>query len=326
MSALVDHQVTQGTPDAGAPNAGTGATTAGQNSYNGNSLMRDSAAPLALAMTLLYQIMHLYAEVTQLDAQQKKNSIKTQAEEARAQADATIAGGEALKHYASIAGWAQILGAAFTYASALGLEFVSARGAKAAVNDINENELKPMNAMEKEMANLQPKGGFGDEDNPVGLKGSAKALKQEFDKGNYSNAIDKKGNLNTETKEALREMYKTPEEFSAFRKDFNEKFVRKTQEANTRAQKLNNALMGSQMWSQVAGAIGPAISTMKQAEGQYYKSLEDANAGLASTAGQMASATSQDFGQGMNKAGEAQNAEVTQVMAKFEQAGAPNAG
>lgn len=311
---------------------------------NSDSLGMMSVGPAALAQLIIYQIMAMYSEIIHLDQKQKVNSLESQKEEAFGQAAATKSAGQA-------SGGSMIAAGVCTIAGSVASALTIGLGLKSSTKDLEveqngiDERITPLDKIEEfsstEEANS---GGYeaGDLDLDDDGTNEVSLVAREMKEGDYSQALepvnaDKPNGpkqLTDDAKEAIKQMKaaskmkkdELPEDSDWSDFDFDDDFKlsnrkelnRLSTERNTLAQKLMTSSTKYQMYGQGLSGICNGASQFSQGIGQMEKAKYDAAASLNGTASQQAGSTANDFGQGMSKAYEAQNAEV-QILEKIHQ-------
>lgn len=309
--------------DNQTPNVSQGSSDAG------NGLMKISAGPAALAQLLIYQIMALYAKIIEMDQQQKINMTKAQSAAAQGNAEATVAGGTDMEWMYATMGALGIAGAATgIIAQEVSENIGSIKKAKIDQGEALE-KLTPIKDFDATLKTKAAQGQAGDVDEVV--SDGVHSRMKEFMNHDYTNVKSKStvqadiDKHNAEVEEAVGRMKKKGDErpynvdgsknpnhfdYENWRIDVRENLTVASRDYNSAVQHTSSKLQSVNNIHQIVTQVSNSTQNIVQGVQTPKKAQHDAAAALSQTTTQMAGSAAADFGQGANKAYEAQNAEI----------------
>jgi|GEM_PF-6535867 len=311
----------------------------------GNGLLQINAGPGALAMSMIFEAMDLYASIINLQKQQRVAMINTQADSAQAQADETIAEGKAGFEAALVAGSITIgmaVGSLVAYKVA---DMKFGGSSKEDFERLN-TKLTPMQGVE---GNLEEKpfdlrtgqhSEYGASQDVADRMSEFK--NHEYEKGAYTEkqikAWKKDGMSKTEiegrvnkrnadTKEAVRRLKTINRaaddtegfDYNEWKEGFYKRYDAGRQESLSITQRQGTVAQYANMASQLFTSAGGAGSQVVTAYGQQVQAKHRAAASLDQVSSSMAGGNSQESAQAMSKAADAQSQEV-QILREIDRA------
>ncbi len=280
MSAQIEQNQVQG-------------ATSSQGAASNNSLMRITIGPTALASKEIYEMLNAYLKIMKEQAQQKNNFYKSQYDEVKSQAKATVK--SAVMQMLGLVGSGLMM-----IAGGLGT-LAANRFTGKPEYDKNEKlmnqskaEMDPLKAIDKvQPASADKVMGTLDKENPVAQR------IEDLKAGNFTK--DNLYDVDT-TEQAIQHMKANdPEGFIEVKRQLNEQITQKTQEMNAYAQKIQGVTVSRQAMSQMSTQISQAAGNVVQGTFGIFKAQQDKDIELNRTAASQAGQGASELGQDMSK-------------------------
>jgi len=277
----------------------------------GNGLLQINAGPGALAMSMIFEAMDLYASIINLQKQQKVSMIKTQADSAQAQADETVAEGKAALEAAWVAGGITIGMAVGSLVAAGAMQKVMGKNNAADEERLN-TKLKPMQSVEGNLEE-KPWSVTTGESTSTTPSNEVQARMDKLQNHEYENLPN-----DADTKEAVRRLKSQPG-YQNWKKGFYERYDAGRMESLGITNRQNAISQYTGMASQLCSSAGNAGSQVATAYGTKAQAKHRAAASLDQVSSSMAGGNSQESAQAMSKAADAQSQEV-QILREIDRA------
>lgn len=291
--------------------------TSGVSGISNSSMTQINAGATALASVLLYEMMAMYATIMNLESEQKKSMALAQGAEANGQADAQIQGASQLATGEIVQGAMSIAGAGGTIVG-IGVGAKSASDANTQLQEANE-ELTPLNQTNKllktTMAAGEEEGGVNME--PVIKPGelTVEQLVEQFKQQNYANI----GVNEDTTKAALATLLQNPDDYAAWKSQFDTNFNTYTQQVNTHTQAVTNAQQSGSNVGQIIGGVVTGTGNVVKGAQDSKKGQQDAYATVMGAASNLAQSAGGDWSNAFNTTAQTY-LNIANLLDKFNQA------